>query len=351
MLEHLRVKDFALIRELEIRLQPGLNIITGETGAGKSILIDAVSMILGGRASQDLIRSGTKKAVIEARFRISGNAPVKQCLIKNGYDVSGNGEEETILVSREINRSGKNICRINGELSNISLLKKTGQFLVDIHGQNEHQSILKPEKHIDLLDSFIGFEIQEILPVYQSKLKNYNRVIEKVKSFDRIVSEKEQKTELLQFQADEIDVADLTIEEEEKLHEEREILGSAEKLFQLTNQAYECLYENTGAFSAVDLMGQASSFLEEAARIDSKLEGPKEICEDAVGILEDSSRQIRQYRDEIEFSPDRLNEIDARLEMINQLKRKYGGTIEDILLYKEKAEKEIEELMDSERIL
>ncbi|HHV63043.1 MAG TPA: DNA repair protein RecN [Firmicutes bacterium] len=354
MLLELHVKNFALIDELSLEFAPGLNILTGETGAGKSIIIDALGLLLGGRASSDAIRSGAEAMYAEAVFAVDEGSPAHAALLDLGIETDGG----TVIVSREVTSSGRNRCRINDRTVTVATLSSIGDYLVDIHGQHEHQSLLSPSKHLDLLDNFGGDELLALRAEVASKFHTLQALKAELSGLLQDDRDKMQRLDLLRFQVGEIGEARLKRGEEEELARERSVLANAEKLFEQCSRAYVCLNGGDGGagdgfqgMPARDLVALALSELRGASRIDSSLGGVVELLEDAAIGIEEAALRLRSYRDDLEFNPERLAEIEDRLALIARLKRKYGDTVDAILEYKARVEAELGEIERSgERI-
>jgi DNA repair protein RecN (Recombination protein N) len=349
VLLELRIKNFALIKEDLISFSPRLNVLTGETGAGKSIVIDAISLALGGRASTEFIKTGENKAYIDATFIIPRNTPIAQLL----KDLEIDWEEEGYLIlSREISVEGRNVCRVNGRPVTVGILKELGELLIDIHGQHEHQSLLKVDNHLHLLDGFGGSLLKE-----EKKLiaQLYDSIREKQRDLEEILGDKKElnrKVDMLEFQINEINDAGLSENEEEELRQEKKILSGAEKLFRATSDGYRLLYDGSeDSLSAVDLIGETLAKMEDAANIDSSLKEIVESLRTASYIITDVARELRDYAEGIEFSPEKVADIEERLYFIGKLKSKYGGSIQEILNYRNDMEKELTKLKNSEAII
>lgn len=343
MLKQLRVTGFALLDQVEIDFGSGLNIMTGETGAGKSILIDALGMILGSRASAEDVRTGSDKAIIEALFFLDDNIEVQKVLSQNGVDWE---EDGSLLITREISINGKNVSRVNGRIVTLSVLRQLGKLLIDLHGQHQHQSLLFEENHAEFLDRFGGEDLIEL----KNKVKQlYDDIIKLKNDLFKMESDEQEKTkliELLNYQIAEIAEANLETGEEEQLKKERSILVNAEKIYDLTNRSYRLLKGKEQSFniSILDFIFELVKNLQELANLD---EGKKEIhaiTETAFFQLEDISSSLRNYLEEIEFNPERIEQIESRLHLINQLKRKYGGTVEEILIFYANSLKKLAEI-------
>jgi DNA repair protein RecN (Recombination protein N) len=327
MLKTLTIKNYALIEGIEIGFEPGLNIITGETGAGKSILIDALSLVLGERASPDIVRKGSDKAVVEAVLGASGNNTVKHLLRENEIDVL-----EELILRREVSAKGQSRCFVNDTPVTLGLLQSIGDVLVDLHGQHAHQSLLRSETHIDLLDDFGGLEglRMEYGDAYEALGKLF-RELEELQAKERQLRE---KRDLYEFQIQEIDAVMPQAGEEDALESELKILENSEKLFEATSQLHQMLYE--GDQAVYDQLVRARNQLEDLSGIDRSFEEMKNECASAVAIIGEVEKFIQSYNSKIEFNPGRLEEIRERLGRLAMLKKKYGGSIDTILSHREK---------------
>lgn len=333
MLLRLLVEKFALIDKIEIDFGHGLNLLSGETGAGKSIIIDAMDVVLGGQALVDYIRTGEERAMVEALFDISNVIGVKEKLAGFGLDY-GDGEE--LLLTREISRAAKNICRINGRTVTLGMYREIGRQLVDIYGQHHQQSLLEKEKHIQLLDSFGGRRIQELLGKTSGLYKQYRDISDKIAEITANDQERARRLDLLRYQLAEIDAARLTPGEDAKVENELNLLANSEKVTKLCSDIYELLYEGSaGRPAALDIIHEALASLRELSKIDPLVSSFTEIAENAMYQLDDVAREAGKYRDRVEYNPERLEQAGNRLEQIKQLKRKYGTTVEEIIAYRE----------------
>ena len=341
MLAELHIRDFAIISEINISFSPGFNAFTGETGAGKSIIIDALDLVLGGRASPDMVRTGASSSLIQAMFVLEGDVlrEVSELLESNGLDPS-----EELIITREISSSGRSSARINGSLVPVTLLKQLGENLVDITGQSEHLVLLRPSAQRDVLDHYAG-----AIDLCSEVSQLYNEIRQVQSELDALVSgqrEAERRADMLRYQIEEISSADLQPGEDEELLKRRNLLANAEKLAQLADNAYQSLYSSST--SAIDQLQQAQSLLEELVRLDNSLSSNLDMISEAVVAVEEASLSIRRYRDSIEFDPGMLEVVEERLDLINRLKRKYGATIEEILQYRDSAEAELSDIENSD---
>ncbi len=331
MLRELRVKNFAIIDELSMSFGEGLNILTGETGAGKSIVVGALGVALGGRAYTEMIKTGCAEATVEARFDITGH-PVLEKM--------GIASDDGIVIRRNISSAGKGRAYINGSIANIQSLAELGRSLVDVHGQHEHQSLLSSDSQMRLLDRFGGLEAEreEVAALYE-KVRSIKGRLDTIRAGAR---ETARKLDLLKFQAEEIEAASLSPGEDERLEEERKILSNLSRLNELCETSYALLYSDEG--SSMEKASGAAAGLREMASIDHGASGILEVLEQALPLLEDASLSIRDLREKYHLEPGRLQMVDDRLELIRNLKRKYGDTVEAVLAFMEDAVKELGEL-------
>jgi len=333
MLKSLTIKNYALIEELNVEFERGLNIITGETGAGKSIIIDALSLILGERADADAVRKGAEKAIVEGFFDVSGNQKLKTLLNQNEIDHS-----DELILRREVSIKGQSRSFINDSPATTALLKEVGDLLVDLHGQHEHQSLLRVETHIDLLDDYGRLEslVNEFNELYLKASKTLDELKE-LKAKEKQLME---KRSLYEFQIKEIDDVNPHTGEEDELENELRILENAERLFSSTERLYQVLYESENAIH--DQLILVRNELESLSAIDKTFEEQKKEAESAAAIIDEIAKFIQQYNSKIEFNPERLEEIRNRLGNIALLKKKYGGSLDAVLQYREKIGREFE---------
>jgi DNA repair protein RecN (Recombination protein N) len=348
MLQEISIKNYVIIEQQVITLEPGLNIITGETGAGKSLVIDALSAITGGRFSKEDIRTGEAKASIEALFSLVGVEYLAGVLEEYGIDIE---EDKSLVITREVNLQGKSVCRINGQIVTLSMLKKIAQFLVDIVGQNEQQILFNTVKHGEFVDDFGSNEILLIKKDIKELMDKLCGLKLKLDSISGNAAERERKLDLLKFQIDEISKADLKPNEDEELKAKRNLLINAEKLLKGIAHVYHSLFKGEGgARGAVDMLNESISSFEELTGIDEKIEAFKTSLESMVYQLEDIKGALRTYRDSIEFSDSEIDLLEERLDQINKLKRKYGSSIDEVLAYKDRASQEFDNLVNSEKL-
>ena len=335
MLKVLRVKDFAIADEINLEFPDGFTVFTGETGAGKSILVDAIGLLIGGRATADVVRDGSDEAVIEAVFDKIDNDDLPAKMNRYGIELDSN----EILIRRNINKNGKNRIYINGILSTLSMLEDIGSGLVDIHGQHEHQNLLKKEMHMEYLDAFGRLTIlkNRVREQYQhlTELKTH---LNKLEDEQR---EKNNKEELLKFQLAEIMGAGLKANEERELASERDILSNSKRFSALSDEAYSLLYESEK--SVLSELSKIEENIAGISSIDKTMLEATEMVRSSRVILREASEVIRRFRDDIRYDPDRLDKIEERLYLIERLKKKYSWPVEDIIVYQSKIEKELEE--------
>ncbi len=342
MLQKLHIKNFVLIEDLTIEFGEGLNILTGETGAGKSIVIGAISAVLGSKVTSDKIRSGCNRAVIEGTFDISRLPVVKEMLYDSGLDT----DEDFIVVRRELYASGKGRCFINMTQVPAAKLKEIGEYLLVIHGQNEHVSMAKTSAHRELLDSYAENEL--LLRKVSGLYHDLASIKEKIHSSQMDEQERNRRIEYLNFAIDEIENANLSPNEEEELEEESSKLSHAEKLFEEVNRSGELLKGDNGVLVQLEKIEQS---LSEVGEIDPDIANELEKVRTSLYSLEDTGSFLRGYEDSIDFSPERLNEIEERLSMISILKKKYGRSIHEILQFAENSQAELDAIqnIDAER--
>ncbi len=344
MLRELHIRNYALIERLECQFMPGLNIVTGETGAGKSIIIDAVCTVLGGRATVDSIKGGAEGALVEACFEVEPDSPVGRLCTELGYPP----EDGLLILTREVNRSGRHRCRLNGRVVPLHILADVGQALVDIHGQHDHQSLLRAETHGDFLDAFIGDEALSLRRRLEARLVEYRQIVDRLHKWQDMLAGRARDRELLLHQVDEIRGARLQPGEDERLEQERRVLQNAHALYEGVMGAYEILYGSQ--LSAAGLLGQGTATLGSLVRMDESLTPLWESLQSSQILVQEIARELRTYGEAIEARPGRLEEVEERLELINHLKRKYGRTIEEIIAKEAEmaAALELEEKQDEE---
>ena len=347
MLLELRIRHFGIIDELDLSFSKGFNVLTGETGTGKSIILNAVQLLLGDKATEDLVRSSEEEASVEALFDISENQEVKERLREKAVKLRGVAEEDLLLLRRVISRSSRGKAFIDGNLATFGMLSEVGEELLSICGQHEHQSLQRAETHIDILDEFGG-----VLGVRDEFQKRFHRFASLSEEVERIREEKErrgQEHDLMTFQSKEIEAARIQIGEEEALKEDQSILTYAQKLMAFANFSQESLYSEKDS-----VIGRIQTIINrgrEAMAIDPTLSHLFKSLESTLIQLEDIALALREYSRRIEINPTRLEEIESRLEEIGRLKRKYGPTLKDVLLFKEKVDERLKSFTSDEERL
>ena len=334
MLSLLHIENIAVIECADITFDSGFNILTGETGAGKSIVIDAISAILGERAYRDMIRTGTNKASVRAVFT---NVPKLSWFEDNGVEY----DPETII-QREVHLDGKNICRVNGALVTVSILRKLGIQLINIHGQHDSASLFDENNHLGFLDAFA--ENQSLRDTYAEKFDAVAKLRKEIERLHMDESEKLRRMETLRYQINEISKANLQAGEDETLEQRRKILQNAEKLSDGIHTAVECLYGGDDTDGAASLLAEAERELARLARYTDAYHELHEKVADLMYQVQDAAEELRDARDDLSYSADELEQIESRLDIIHRLRRKYGSSCEEILEYLEKAQKELDEI-------
>jgi DNA repair protein RecN (Recombination protein N) len=346
VLSELIIQDLAIIDQLHLRFEPGFNVLTGETGAGKSIIIDAVSLLLGSRGTTDTIRAGAERAIVDGTFFLDreAQAAVNPLLEEDGLE----GDDPAILnLGREIRLEGRNVCRVNGRAVSLKVLSGFGERLVDIHGQTEHLSLMRVREHVELLDRYGDlWALRDEIASLVHRLRTVRRELSDLRRDERELA---RRVDLLQYQVSEIDAARLDPDEEQELTRERTRLANAEQLVASAEEAYHALYEGTEEqAAAVDLLQIAARALAALVRLDPSIGALGEAADAVTFQIEDLTESLRDYRDGIEFNPRRLNQVDDRLALIHSLQRKYGDTVEDVLAFAERARQELDNIEHSE---
>jgi len=334
MLSLLHIENIAVIERSEISFQPGFNVLTGETGAGKSIVIDAISAILGERAYRDMIRTGTEKASVRAVFT---DVPELPWFADNGVEY----DAETVI-QREIFLDGRNVCRVNGSLVNVTILRKLGIQLINIHGQHDSASLFDEENHLTLLDEF--GDHSRLIHTYKEKYEAVLTLRREISSFTMDESEKLRRMETLRYQIAEIEKAELEAGEDEALEERRRLLQSAEKIADGMNDAVENLYGGEDSDGAASMLATAERALARISKYSDSISELHEKIADLMYQVEDAARLVLDARDELSYSEDELDRIESRLDVIHKLRKKYGATCADILAYLQKAKQELDEI-------
>ncbi len=348
MLTELRIQNFAIIQELILEFDQGLVIFTGETGAGKSIILDALEAVLGGRADTTNIRTGSDRAFVEAVIKL--DEPAKSAIQEILGEEDLLDDTDFLVLRREIRREGRNTARINGRSVNVSLQHEVGSILVDIHGQSEHLSLLKVRNHLDLLDRFADTELflDDYREVY-TELRTVQRDLEHIRQLE---SDSARRVDILNYQIQEIEAANPQPGEEADLRQERTRLSNAENLSTLTQRALQLLDEGTPETSSItDMLGEAVQALAELGGIDSSTLALHDVAESSLSSLSDLTLELRAYSEKIEFNPHRLDQIEERIDLINTLKRKYGNSIEEVLAFAGRAHRELGNIIHAEERL
>jgi DNA repair protein RecN (Recombination protein N) len=342
LLQELAIHDFAIIEDLNVEFEAGMTVLTGETGAGKSIIIDAVGLLAGGRGSQEFIRTGANKAVLQGQFHLPASASTFALLDQYGIAYA----DQDILLQRELHRNGRNVCRVNGQLVNTLTLKEIGETIVDIHGQNEHQELMHPEKHLALLDEFAHRDITPLRKQYQTAYQHYKKLHQTYEK--RLANEKEwaQRLDMLRFQVAEIEDAQLQPNEVHQLTEEKLQLSNFQRINQALATSYAAISE--GETAPLDQIGRAMNELQQIANLAPAYQTLAESVQSAYYTLQDAASDILQQADLLEWDENRLDEIEKRLEMIHQLQRKYGDSEAQILAYGQKIKQELAEMENTE---
>ncbi len=345
MLIALYIKNFGLIDEVEIEFGPGLNVLTGETGAGKSIVLEALRVTLGGRAQTELIRTDRERALVQVTFDITLLPGVSEQLDQNGIEMDEQ-EPGMLILSREINRQGRNPCRINGRIVNLAVYREVAGLLVDMHGQHDQQSLQLADKQLQVLDRYGGARVLNLLQATEQAYRlwrKYYQLKEKIISHSR---ERQQRMDMIQYQMDEIDAARLAGEDEEELIRRRNLLANAEKIAQLSGHALILLHSGANRCPpAVDLLGEAKKNLDELCQYLPGLKNAQDNVFSALCLLEETARDLASCQNSVEADPRELNYIEERLGVIDRLKKKYGRTITEILAHRQRIAEELEELL------
>ena len=343
MLSELSISNFAIIDSLDLTFAPGFNVLTGETGAGKSIIIDAVSLLLGGRSDATMVRSGAEAARLEGVFALDSETRAAVQPILEREELQSDDGDAALTLAREIRREGRNVCRVNGRTVSLAILKEIGQCLVDIHGQSEHLSLLRVREHLFLLDRYAGLDDQRA--ELSAVVRELNNVRVELDDLIRAERDAARRIDLLNFQINEITAAKLKPGEDKTLLEERTRLANAEKLAALVDEAIQAAAEGdeaSGAPAATDLLGHAARALNSLAKIDPALEVHRDTAQSLGEQLAELARDLRGYRESIEFNPKRLDQVEERIDLIKSLQRKYGAAIEDVLAFGENAARDLE---------
>lgn len=338
MLLELSIKDFAIIEKLDASFRQGMTVLTGETGAGKSIIIDAVGLLAGGRGSVDFVRTGADKAVLQGVFDIAEIANTKTVLEELGIEPTND-----LVITRELLKTGRSVCRVNGTIVNLNSLKKIGQTLIDIHGQNEHQELMDSDKHLRLLEQFDYAAVADTKQRYQAAFKAYTKLNRRLNQSLKNEHEWNQRVDMLQFQVDEIKAANLIEGEDEELEKRRDQLVNFQSISDALAASFQVLESEEGV-SATDQIGNVMQEMQGIADYDEEYEQIADEVQNAYYSLEDVTNRVRLAIDSMEWNPAELDEVEQRLETIRQLKKKYGNSITEILKYLSRIENELAEM-------
>lgn len=333
MIKSLLIKDYILIEKLKVDFDSGLNIITGETGVGKSIIIDAMNLLIGEKASGDLVRTGTEKAIVEGIFDVSDNQNVLNFLGENNYDIN-----DELIVRREILKKGSSRSFINDSPAPLSHLKALSEFIIDLHGQHEHQSLLRTETHIKFIDNFGNLD--KLIEEYRLHYNNLKRLFSRLDELKNIEQSTKEKRELYEFQSKEIDAINPKEGEIDDLQSKLNILENSEKLYETTTRLFEILYESESA--VYDQLIKARNLIDDLSRIDKDFANLKPDLNSAISIVDEISKFVQSYSSRIEFNPDLLEEYRERLGSLILLAKKYGGSLENVIKYRNKIEQELQ---------
>lgn len=341
MLRELHIQNFAIITDLTLQFKAGLVVLTGETGAGKSIILDALSAVLGTRVESGVVRAGSNQAFVEALFELDD---VTLSSLRPLLEEEGLLEDERFLtLSREIRSEGRSIARVNGRSVNLGIQSEIGAVLVDVHGQSEHLSLLKVKSHRELLDRFAGNS--ETLQDYQKHYRVWSALENELVELKRLQSNADERADILRYQIGQIEAAKLKPDEEESLLKERMRLANAETLSRYTQSALQSLDESSPETSAVtDLLGTVSHDLSSLAKIDAQMQNLADQAEAALSSLTDIAYELRRYNEQIEFNPARLDQIELRIDLINSLKKKHGGSVDSVIKFFASAQDELSKI-------
>lgn len=353
MLEEIRIHNFAIIESLELSFASGLNVITGETGAGKSIIIDAVELLLGGKADATTVRAGAERAIVEGEFRLDDRLQATIVPILQREELVTSSEEPLLMtISREVRANGRSTARVNGITVNLEVLGEIGERLVDVHGQSAHLSLLKSSSHIDLLDRYA--DLMDARAAMASVINRLYGVRREIHQLLEDEATQKRRAERLQREVEEIDAAELQPGEDDHLRAERIRLSNSEQLAKLSVEALTLLYgddTSEGQMAALDQIMQVAALLSKLSTIDPDLKDDHDLSEEVCAEIEELASSMRHYIERVEFNPERLDEVEERLELINGLKRHYGGSIELVLEHADKSRAELETIEHSEERL
>lgn len=333
MIKTLTIKDYILIDKITVHFESGLNIITGETGVGKSIIVDAMNLLIGEKASTDIIRSGADKAIVEGIFDVSDNQSVINFLGDNNYDIS-----DELIIRREILKKGSSRSFINDSPASLSHLKEIGKYIIDLHGQHEHQSLLRTETHIHLLDNFGNLE--KLIEEYRQHYFKLKKLFEELDELKVFKNTSQEKKDLYEFQAREIDSINPKANEIEEIQNKLNILENSERLYEATSRIYETLYESE--FAVYDQLIKVRNLIDDLSKIDKTFFELKNDISSAISIVDEIAKFIQSYNSRIEFNPELLEEYRERLGSLILLAKKYGGSLETVIEHRKKIEKELQ---------
>ena len=344
LIQEIYIKNFAIIEEVQCTFEKGMTVLTGETGAGKSIIIDAVGLLIGERASLEMIRYGEEKSLIQGVFRIEDPAVVEK-LQEFGVEVI----EDELMIQRELLQNGKSNCRINGQLATVALLKQIGPYLIDIHGQNEHFLLLNEEKHLGLLDEFAHHQMGDLIAEYDEAYAKVVAAKQELRALQTAEKEDAQRVDMLKFQLQEIEEANIYVGEEEQLSEEKEYFTHFQKIQTALQKALAALEGEE--YSSVDAIGEATREVESLESISTSFKTLSTQMSEAYYQLQDAASAIRHEIENAEFDEERLAFIEERLDVYYQLKRKYGDDAEEILAFQDKARDALNKIENKEALI
>lgn len=345
MLLAVNIRDLALIDEVQLEFGPGLNVLTGETGAGKSIIIDALGLVLGARASAELVRTGAEVAVVEALFDVGDRPAVTRALTELGVDPG-----ESLLVCREVQRSGRSLARVNGRLVSAGMLRELAALLVDVHGQHEHQSLLSGRAQLEALDACGGSELAQARDEFTTALGEHRRLRAALDEVAGDARQRARRLDLLRYELDELQRAALRPDEDIELARQQRLLANAERLSAAAARAYDLLYGGSSERPAGELLGAAAGELAAAARLDPVLDELVKALEELGFQLEAVVDRLRRYRNGLDYEPAAVEAVESRLDLLSRLRRKYGDTVAEMLAYAQQAAAEIQRLEGAEAL-
>ena len=326
MLLEISIKNFAIIESISLNFEQGMTVLTGETGAGKSIIIDAMNMMLGARATTEVIRHGATKAEIEGLFSIESNRALEEIFDEQGLELS-----DEIIIRREILQNGRSISRVNGQMVNLSVLRAIGQQLVDIHGQHDQEELMRPHRHIQMLDEFGDASFFELKEAYQTSFDNYRRMRKQVLDIKKNQQEHKARIEMLEFQMAEIEAANLKAGEDIALNQERDKLLNHKHIADTLTNAYSML--DNEEFSSLANVRSAMNDMESLEEFDPEYREISSSLSESYYVLEDITKRLESIIDDLDFDGNRLMQVESRLDLIHTITRKYGGSVDDVLEY------------------